>query len=80
MKVIKKITVVTLLSSAILFTACTPPPPPVSKNQLSVAEQEAKDAEARVASLQREKGQLEAEKNAKQAKIEALKDMAKEMN
>lgn len=80
MKVIKKMAIITVLTSALAFTACTPPPPPVSKSQLTAAEQEAIEQETITARLQQEKSQLEAELRSKQAKLQALKDMEKGMN
>ncbi|MCK9329992.1 MAG: hypothetical protein PHY08_09080 [Candidatus Cloacimonetes bacterium] len=80
MKVFKKVLALIMLTSVLAFTACTPPPPPVTKNQLTVAEQEALEQEQITTQLQQEKTQLEAELRSKQAKLDALKDMEKGMN
>ncbi len=80
MKVIKKVLALFMLTSVLAFTACTPPPPPVAKSQLTVAEQEAIEQEQITARLQQEKTQLEAELRTKQAKLQALRDMERQMN
>jgi len=80
MKVFRKIIVASLLISILMLVACGSPSQPVTKSQHDQARQEALDAQAQVAALQREKNQLEAELNAKNAKLEVLLEMERESN
>jgi len=78
MKIFKKVMVVSLLAAVLALAACGGRPQPVTKAQHDAARQEALDAEARMTALQREKNELESELNAKNALLEALKEMERE--
>jgi len=79
MKILKKIMVTTVLGSALLFSACCIPNQPYTRAEFEKARQEAMEEEARSVALQREKSQLEAELNAKLAKLAVLREMEAEM-
>jgi len=60
------------------LVACGGASQPVTKAQHEAARQETLEAEARMNALQREKNELESELNAKNAMLEALKEMERE--
>ena len=75
----KKLMVIALLLIALAVVACAPKPPPVTENQYEAARQETLEAEQRLAALEREKSQLEAELHSRQILHEVLQEMVSEM-
>ncbi|MCL1827623.1 MAG: hypothetical protein FWG20_06215 [Candidatus Cloacimonetes bacterium] len=78
MRVLKRIILVAILGLSFLLVACGPKPPTITKQNWDTAKNEADSIDARVTGLRAQKSRLEAELNAKTAKLEALLEMEKE--